>query len=289
VLALGGYDEQQHLPLAVIDVEVALATEGPAAAVEVAAEALKRYDITAGSPRYAWPLVISAVMAASLAPGEEAAELLDRLRALAEKLDASGPVQRAWRLTYAALDPDAALNLEPACDQEAEPGTETESAAGTAADHGTGAAHSRLAAADAATAAWETVGQPYEAAIALTYAAKIALTERATREAMTRLRRAAPIAQRLGAAPLAAQITDLMRRAGSDTEAADPMLTNRELEVLRLVAAGQSNKEIAATLVISPKTASVHVSNILAKLRATTRTEAAVKAHELGLLGLLSR
>ncbi len=106
---------------------------------------------------------------------------------------------------------------------------------------------------------------------------------------MARLRRAAPIAQRLGAAPLAAQIADLMRRAGSDRDAAEPMLTSRELEVLRLVAAGQSNREIAAALVISPKTASVHVSNILAKLCATTRTEAAVKAHELGLLGLLSR
>ena len=301
VLALGGYDEQHHLPLALIDIEVALATEGPAAAVEVAAEALKRCDITAGSPRYAWPLVISAVMAANLAPGEEAAELLDRLRALAEKLDASGPVQRAWQLTYMAFDPDAVLNLEPpcdqetacdqeaACDQETEPGTETESAAGPAAGQRTGAARSRLAAADAAAAAWETVGQPYETAIALTYAAKIALTERANREAMTRLRRAAPIAQRLGAAPLAAQITDLMRRAGSDTSAADPILTNRELEVLRLVAVGQSNREIAATLVISPKTVSVHVSNILAKLGATTRTEAAVKAHELGLLGILSR
>ena len=289
VLALGAYDEQHHLPLAVVDVEVALATEGPAAAVEVAAEVFKRYDITAGSPRYAWPLLISAVMAASLAPGEEATELLDRMRALAEKLDASGPVQRAWQLTYAALDPDAVLNLEPAANQEPESGAETESATGTAADQGTGAERSRLAAADAAAAAWETVGQPYETAIALTHAAKIALTERATREAMTRLRRAAPIAQRLGAAPLAAQIADLMRRAGSDTATADPMLTSRELEVLRLVAAGQSNREIAATLVISPKTASVHVSNILAKLCATTRTEAAVKAHELGLLGLLSR
>ena len=64
-------------------------------------------------------------------------------------------------------------------------------------------------------------------------------------------------------------------------DADDPGLTSRELEVLRLVAAGQSNREIAAALVISPKTASVHVSNILAKLGAATRTEAAVKAHEL--------
>jgi ATP/maltotriose-dependent transcriptional regulator MalT len=92
----------------------------------------------------------------------------------------------------------------------------------------------------------------------------------------------------IGAGPLTAQIADLMRRAGSDGDADDPGLTSRELEVLRLVAAGQSNREIAAALVISPKTASVHVSNILGKLGAATRTEAAVKAHELGLLGILT-
>ena len=61
-------------------------------------------------------------------------------------------------------------------------------------------------------------------------------------------------------------------------------LTAREREVLAQVAEGRSNREIAAALVISPKTASVHVSNILAKLGAATRTEAAVKAHQLLLL-----
>ena len=53
--------------------------------------------------------------------------------------------------------------------------------------------------------------------------------------------------------------------------------------MLRLVAAGQSNRDIATALFISPKTASVHVSNILAKLGASTRTEAAAKAHALRL------
>ena len=53
--------------------------------------------------------------------------------------------------------------------------------------------------------------------------------------------------------------------------------------MLRLVTAGQSNRDIAAALFISPKTASVHVSNILAKLGAATRTEAAAKAHALRL------
>jgi DNA-binding NarL/FixJ family response regulator len=61
-------------------------------------------------------------------------------------------------------------------------------------------------------------------------------------------------------------------------------LTPRELDVLRLVAAGQSNDQIGATLFISPKTASVHVSRILAKLGAASRTAASAIAHREGLL-----
>jgi DNA-binding CsgD family transcriptional regulator/tetratricopeptide (TPR) repeat protein len=61
-------------------------------------------------------------------------------------------------------------------------------------------------------------------------------------------------------------------------------LTDREREVLALVAEGNSNGQIATALFISPKTASVHVSNILAKLGAASRTEAATLAHRLGLI-----
>jgi DNA-binding NarL/FixJ family response regulator len=61
-------------------------------------------------------------------------------------------------------------------------------------------------------------------------------------------------------------------------------LTDREREVLCLVAGGATNRIIAARLFISPKTASVHVSRILAKLNATTRTEAAALAHASGLV-----
>ena len=56
-------------------------------------------------------------------------------------------------------------------------------------------------------------------------------------------------------------------------------MTDRELEVLRLVAAGRTNRDIAADLFISAKTASVHVSNIMAKLGAANRAEAAALAH----------
>jgi DNA-binding NarL/FixJ family response regulator len=61
-------------------------------------------------------------------------------------------------------------------------------------------------------------------------------------------------------------------------------LTAREVDVLRLVAAGRSNKEIGAELFISAKTASVHVSNILAKLGVSGRGEAAALAHRHGLV-----
>lgn len=301
VLAAGGYDEQYHLPVAEAAITVALVADGPAAAVAAAADALRRYDVAAASPRCVWPLLVSAVRAArsaAQAPGEESAVLLERLRAIAEKMEAFGPVQRAWQLFYSALDPGAVLRLETGAEPVRCPGFAAVPAAGaegagtepglsTALARAAGTDRSHLAAADAAAAAWEAIGQPYQAAIALTCAAQIALAGRAPREATARLRRAAPLAQRLGAAPLTEQIADLARRAGRDGDAGVPGLTGRELEVLRHVAAGQSNREIAAALVISPKTASVHVSNILAKLGAATRTEAAVKAHERGFLSLL--
>jgi DNA-binding CsgD family transcriptional regulator len=98
-------------------------------------------------------------------------------------------------------------------------------------------------------------------------------------------------ADELGARPLRRVLADLGRRArlsaGSGRRAAGrgPLagLTSREVEVLRLLAAGHSNREIAAELFIAPKTASVHVSNILGKLGASSRTEAAAIAHSNGL------
>jgi DNA-binding CsgD family transcriptional regulator len=114
---------------------------------------------------------------------------------------------------------------------------------------------------------------------------------------------AAAAADQLGAVRLRAALTDLGRRArlaaapaavpsgdrgGAVALPRSPLaaLTSRELEVLQLLASGQSNREIAAGLFISPKTASVHVSNILAKLGAASRTEAAAIAHGNGI-GLL--
>ncbi|WP_192809099.1 LuxR C-terminal-related transcriptional regulator [Actinomadura montaniterrae] len=100
--------------------------------------------------------------------------------------------------------------------------------------------------------------------------------------AAQRLDRAAGIAARLGAAPLARRISERARRAGLSGPAGGP-LTARESEVVRLLARGRSNREIAEELVISPKTASVHVSNIIAKLGVASRGEAAAAARDRGL------
>jgi DNA-binding CsgD family transcriptional regulator len=61
-------------------------------------------------------------------------------------------------------------------------------------------------------------------------------------------------------------------------------ISGRELEVLRLLAAGRSNKEIARRLDVSPNTVKTHVGKLFAKLEARRRTEAILKARELGMI-----
>jgi DNA-binding NarL/FixJ family response regulator/tetratricopeptide (TPR) repeat protein len=96
-------------------------------------------------------------------------------------------------------------------------------------------------------------------------------------------------ARRLGAEPLQAALELLARRGRLDLGAGVPAertlagLTPREVEVLRLLVEGRSNRQIAEQLFISGKTASVHVTNILAKLGVHSRLEAAATARHLGL------
>ena len=98
-------------------------------------------------------------------------------------------------------------------------------------------------------------------------------------------------ATRLGAVPLVEQIETLARRArvklpGLVTPLTSGGLTARELEVLALVVKGLTNREIGRALFISEKTASVHISNLLAKLGVTNRTEAAHVARERALVAV---
>jgi DNA-binding CsgD family transcriptional regulator len=115
-------------------------------------------------------------------------------------------------------------------------------------------------------------------------------------EAAVVWRAARDTASRLRAAPLGAALDDLARRArldpgienrgghGDGSAGSSPLaaLTDREHEVLSLLARGMSNREIGTELFITAKTASVHVSNILGKLGAASRTEAAAIAHREG-------
>jgi DNA-binding CsgD family transcriptional regulator/tetratricopeptide (TPR) repeat protein len=148
--------------------------------------------------------------------------------------------------------------------------------------------------ADAATT-WDQLERPPLAAYSRWRQAEALVALGASRiEAGAPLREAYAVAARIGAKPLLHELELLAQRARLDLapmEAASPKgqpsleetlgLTPRESEVLTLVARGYTNREIAATLVISVKTASVHVSHILRKLGAPNRREAAAIAHQL--------
>ncbi len=117
----------------------------------------------------------------------------------------------------------------------------------------------------------------------------VAARERA--EARDVIAQAMEQAATLGARLLTDRLGSLGQRAGFAPTAevrATPLagLTPREIEVLQLVAAGNSNGEIGSALFISTKTASVHVSNILAKLGVSGRGEAAALAYKLGLVSV---
>jgi DNA-binding CsgD family transcriptional regulator len=136
--------------------------------------------------------------------------------------------------------------------------------------------------------AWDRLGDPYRACSALVRAGEWAAARGDRAAARAWLGRAADQSERLGALALLGDIRALGCGAGEDAEPEPSAvtrlgLTGRELEVLRLMAAGRTNRQIAERLFISPKTASVHVSRILHKLGAANRVEAAATAYRLRL------
>jgi DNA-binding NarL/FixJ family response regulator len=132
----------------------------------------------------------------------------------------------------------------------------------------------------AAAAAWERIGCPYEEADALADGDEPAM------------RQALAIFSGLGAEPAADRLRARMRQSGirrvparprASTRQAPAHLTRRQLEILELVERGLTNAEIAERLYITEKTAGHHVSAILTKLDARSRTEAASAARKMGI------
>ncbi|HLK42456.1 MAG TPA: response regulator transcription factor, partial [Thermoleophilia bacterium] len=153
-----------------------------------------------------------------------------------------------------------------------------------------------------AAASWDREGQPYPVAYARLRAAEALLARRSqSAEAAELLRAAHATAEQLGAGPLSREVAALAARARielgtvvvdepevdlrDDVPSALADLTKREADVLALVAEGRSNREIAEQLFISEKTASVHVSHILAKLGVRTRVQATALVHQIGAGG----
>jgi DNA-binding NarL/FixJ family response regulator len=144
-----------------------------------------------------------------------------------------------------------------------------------------GDAQAALVALRRACRAWQELDAPHEAARARVL---LGLTCRALGDEDTaafELEAARGVFAELGAAPALAWVDSLTARAaGAEVHG----LTARELEVLRLVAAGKTNREIASALVISERTVARHLQNIFAKLRVSSRTAASRFAFEHDLV-----
>ncbi|WP_309059624.1 AAA family ATPase [Streptomyces sp.] len=265
---------QYALPMTWVALGIA-AAEGRLA--DARAELLTALDtgLPPGTQRYGWPLLLAAATAEADAHGDPATEpdrpkILERLRKAAKTLATGVPVWQAYDVWLRA----ELLRAEGV----SAPGEWS-----------------------AAVAAVEPLGRPYDLARVRFRLAEALLAsgagedERARATELLRLSKA--VADHLGAGPLARSagllaqrarlVLSPVTRAPAPAASADPAdalgLTSRERDVLRLVAAGHTNRRIAEELFISPKTASVHVSNILAKLGVSGRGEAAAVAHRLGL------
>jgi DNA-binding CsgD family transcriptional regulator/tetratricopeptide (TPR) repeat protein len=268
----GTRDPIPQYTLRVAQVAIALAAaEGRLADVRAELAAAAGAGFPPGTHRYGWPLVLTAVVAEAESRGLPAAEEA-RAQALAT-------VRRCVR-ALATPAPVWAAYAQRVSEELAR-------------------AEGRDSAARWAevVAAFTPLERPHQLARSRHRLADALLAEGGRREEATALlREAHATAVTLGARPFREEIELLAARArlslaperrppapaGAGEDAFG--LTPRERDVLRLVAAGRTNRQIAGELFISPKTAGVHVSHILAKLGVGGRGEAAALAHRLRLL-----
>jgi DNA-binding CsgD family transcriptional regulator len=282
-------------PIAVARAEAALWDGRPRDARSVVADELAARDPADDEAgHYLAPLIAAGARAE--------AELAARGRATGDRAGENAATERAvalrdlgLELTVNASSPEAVLHIELAA-------AEAERAAGDL----------QPAAWAALVERWDRHGGRFAAAYCRWRLAELTLGARGSRgDAPAILAAAHAAAAALGAPPLRREIVDLARRAriplaetpfGAQGGGAAPAgatelgedltptvaervgLTPRELDVLRLLAGGATNREIAGQLFISQKTVTVHVTRILSKLDARSRVEAAGVAQRIGLL-----
>lgn len=264
---------QHHLPLERIELQIATA-EGRLLDARATLGLVLDSGFLPGTYFEVWPLLVTAAVAETQAVGLPVADpgrakILERIREAAKPVPTNVPVWQAHERWLRAELLHAEGRSTP--DDWSE-----------------------------AVAAFECLDRPYDLARVRHRLAEALLSDPDggddERDRATELLRlSAAVADHLGARPLADSVALLAQRArltltkvpARRAAPADPVealgLTSRERDVLRLVSAGRTNRQIAEELFISPKTASVHVSNILGKLGVSGRGEAAAVAHRLEL------
>jgi DNA-binding CsgD family transcriptional regulator/tetratricopeptide (TPR) repeat protein len=274
-------DEQYTLTLLYVDALAALGRADLDAARRLTAEGLADYDSPV-SGRYLWPLL----WLAARTEADDATRARDRREEIPD-----GAVARYQELASLA----AGLTVPNAASRGYQALVAAELVRATGQDD--------VTIWSAAAGAWQEAAEPYPLAYTWLRLAEAAAAAGDRQAAGQAVREAYALARRVGAAPITDEAAALARRTrlsldepagetATKTGTAapeDPLarfgLTEREQEILVLLAGGRSNPQIAESLFISPKTASVHVSNILAKLGVDSRVEAAAVAHRLGVTG----
>jgi DNA-binding CsgD family transcriptional regulator len=296
-------DVQYTLPLRYTAAAIALGVGDIAAARQAVMDGLPETEREWGA-RYAWPLLWLGMRLEA----DDATRYRDRREAvpgdLAARCDALAQVVARLQVlsaSWAAYRELIAAERSRAGGQDTPATWQAVVSAWEGAEDAYPLAYSRLRLAEALTAAGDLDGAGAAARTCYALAARLGAEPLAAeiRALARRARLPLPADSELGAsaqdaprpatagvrvtgAASAANGAGMPRRAD---ELARFGLTDREREVLKLVAAGRSNPEIAKALFISAKTASVHVSNILAKLGVSGRVEAAAVAHRLGIGG----